>query len=75
MTPDETEQEIERDTLIATALTASTPEQCSHAEELITAWMQTHPRDFGVLDAGEMLAMMSDRYDHPAGAVHPAPAS
>lgn len=59
-------EEIERDALIVTVLTASTPEQCSHAEELIIAWMKKPPRDFGILDAGEQLAMMSDRFDRPA---------
>lgn len=60
-------EEIERDLLIVTVLTASTSEQCSHAEELIISWMKKHPRDFGILDAGEQLAMMSDRFDWPAG--------
>ena len=60
-------EEMDRDMLIATILNASTPEQCSGAEELILAWMKLHPRDFGILDAGGQLAMMSDRFDRPAG--------
>lgn len=68
-------EEIERDLLIVTVLTASTPEQCSHAEELVIAWMKRHPRDFGILDAGEQLAMISDRYDRPAGEARKSPAA
>ncbi len=68
-------EEMERDLLIVTVLTARTPEQCSHAEGLIIAWMKKHPRDFGILDAGEQLAMMSDRFDRPAGEAHTTPAA
>jgi len=55
--------ELQRDELIANVLTANTPEQCVEAEKAIALWMQQHPRDFGMLDAGEQLAMMSERYD------------
>ncbi len=68
MTLEEVErEEIARDLLIVTALSASTSEQCARAEGLIIAWMKKHPRDFGILDAGEQLAMISDRFDRPAG--------
>jgi len=60
-------EETERDMLIATILSATTPEQCDHAEDLVVTWMKTHPRDFGILDAGGHLAMMSDRFNRPAG--------
>lgn len=55
--------EIERDEIIATVLTASTPEKHEQAENLIIGWMKRHPRDFGMLDAGEQLAMMSGKYE------------
>ncbi len=58
--------ELQRDELIASALIASTPEQCAEAEKAIEQWMQQHPRDFGMLDVGEQLAMMSERYDMTA---------
>lgn len=39
MVSDEAErEEIERDFMIATVLSASTPEQCRHAAGLISAW-------------------------------------
>jgi len=63
MTLEEVErEEIARDLLIVTALSASTSEQCARAEGLIIAWMKKHPRDFGIL-----VAMISDRFDRPAG--------
>ena len=54
---------MDREEVIAAALSASTREQCDHAEELIIAWMKNHPRDFGVLDAGEQVAMVSGKYE------------
>lgn len=54
---------MDREEVIAAALSASTREQCDHAEELIIAWMKDHPRDFGVLDAGEQVAMVSGKYE------------
>lgn len=68
-------EEIERDALIATVLSASTPEQRHSAEALIIAWMKSHPKDIGILDAGEQLAMMSERYDQPAGEARILPAA
>ena len=59
-------EELNREEVIATALSASTEEQCSHAEALIIAWMQDHPRDFGMLDAGEQVAMILDGYAYEA---------
>ena len=56
-------EEIERDEIIATVLTANTSEKYEQAEELIIGWMKQHPRDFGMLDAGEQLAMMSGKYE------------
>ncbi len=58
--------EIERDLLIVTVLNASTLEQCNGAKELIIAWMKTHPNDFGILDAGEQVAMLLDGYSQGA---------
>lgn len=54
--------EFQREELIATILTANTPEQCVEAEKAIALWMQRHPKDFGILDAGGQLVMMSNRY-------------
>jgi hypothetical protein len=58
--------EFQREELIANVLTANTPEQCSEAEKAITQWMQKHPRDFGMLDVGEQLTRMSERYEMTA---------
>lgn len=55
--------EMNREEVIATALSARTEEQCDHAESLIIAWMKEHPRDFGMLDAGEQVAMVSGKYE------------
>jgi len=54
---------MHREEVIATALSARTGEQCDHAEELIIAWMKDHPKDFGMLDAGEQVAMVSGKYE------------
>ncbi len=59
-------EEFRRDEIIASVLTARTPEQYEYAENLIVDWMQDHPRDFGMLDAGEQLAMMSGKYEPAA---------
>ena len=64
---------MDRNEVVAVALSASTREQCDHAEELIIAWMKEHPRDFGMLDAGEQVAMVSGKYEplsEDAHAVH-----
>ena len=54
---------MDREEVIAAALSARAREQCDYAEELIIAWMKDHPRDFGVLDAGEQVAMVSGKYE------------
>jgi hypothetical protein len=54
---------MDRNEIIAVALSASTREQCDRAEKLIIAWMKEHPRDFGMLDAGEQVAMVSGKYE------------
>ena len=54
---------MDREEVIAAALSARTRKQCDRAEELIIAWMKEHPRDFGVLDAGEQVAMVSGKYE------------
>lgn len=59
----EAAEDMKRDEIIAQVISANTPERCTKAETLIVAWMKDHPRDFGMLDAGEQLAMMSERYD------------
>ena len=56
-------EEIKRDQIIAEVISANTQERCLKAEALMAAWMKDHPNDFGMLDAGEQLAMMSERYD------------
>ena len=66
-------EEIERGLLIVTALTANTPEKYEQAEELIIGWMRRHPRDFGMLDAGEQLAMMSGKYEPASEEAQPRP--
>ena len=67
MAPNEVEYErVRRDLLIETALSVRTLEECDHAEELIIAWMKEHPRDFGILDAGEVVAMVSGKYEPPS---------
>jgi hypothetical protein len=77
MTPEEVEreeierEEIERDLLIVTVLNATTLEQCGRAKELIIAWMQEHPKDFGMLDAGEQVAMILDGYSQEAPVSRP----
>ncbi len=65
-------EELNREEVIATALSASTEEQCSHAEALIVAWMKKHPRDFGMLDAGEQVAMVSGKYEPLPENIHTA---
>ena len=57
---------MNREALIAAVLLASTEEQCNHAKSLIIVWMQEHPRDFGMLDAGEQVAMILDSYAQEA---------
>jgi len=69
MTEEAERVEIDRDILITTTLSATTPEQCGRAEERIIAWIKMHPRDFGILGAGGQLAMISDRFDRPSGEV------
>lgn len=63
------QEEMGRDALIVTVLNASTSEQCGQAEQLIIAWMREHPNDFGILDAGEQVAMIMDGYAHEEGRV------
>ncbi len=58
--------EFRREELIANVLSAATQEQRRAAEQQIIGWMRDHPRDYGILDAGEQLAMMSERYDMTA---------
>lgn len=63
---------MDRDEIIAFALSVRTAAECDHAEELIIAWMKENPRDFGMLDAGELVAMVSGKYE-PASEVTRAP--
>ena len=62
----ERNEEFQRDEIIANALTANTSQQIQNAEQQIIEWMRGHPRDFGMLDAGEQLVMMSERYNWTA---------
>lgn len=65
-------EEMNREEVIAIALSARTEEQCDQAEALIIAWMQEHPRDFGMLDAGEQVAMVSGKYEPLPESIHAA---
>ena len=53
---------MQREQVIDEVLSARTLEDCERAKNLIIAWMQEHPRDFGMLDAGEQVAMLLDGY-------------
>ena len=48
---------MDREKVIETVLSASTYEECRRAEQILQAWMQAHPDDLAMLDAGESLAM------------------
>ena len=61
---------MQREQLIEEVLSASTPEECERAKNLIIAWMQDHPKDFGILDAGEQVAMILDGYSQPSPLSH-----
>ena len=60
-----------RNEIRKTALSVRTQDECDRAEALIVAWMKDYPRDFGMLNASEMVAMISERYDKPAGEARP----
>lgn len=51
---------MEREQIITQVLSATSDEECRRAEVLIRNWMAVHPDDFGMLDAGEQLAMIFD---------------
>lgn len=51
---------MEREQIITQVLSATSAEECRRAEVLIRGWMAVHPNDFGMLDAGEQLAMIFD---------------
>jgi len=57
---------MQREQVIDEVLSARTPEECERAKNIIIAWMQEHPRDFGMLDAGEQIAMLLDGYSQEA---------
>jgi len=59
-------KEFRREELIANVLSAHTQDRRKDAEQQIIEWMREHPRDFGILDAGEQLAMISERYEMTA---------
>ena len=63
---------MQREQLIDEVLSATTLEECERAKNLIIAWMQEHPKDYGILDAGEQVAMIMDGYAHEASASRPA---
>ena len=63
---------MQREKLIDEVLSARTPEECEKAKNLIIAWMQEHPKDFGMLDAGEQVAMILDGYAQEAPVSRPA---
>jgi len=51
---------MEREQIVMQVLSAATAEECQRAKSLIRDWMARHPGDYGMLDAGEQLAMMRD---------------
>ncbi len=57
---------MQREQVIDEVLSARTLDECDKAKKLIIAWMQEHPRDFGILDAGEQIAMLLDGYSQEA---------
>ena len=63
---------MQREQIIDEVLSARSPEECEKAKDLIIAWMQQHPRDFGILDAGEQVAMIMDGYAQEASVARQA---
>jgi len=59
-------KQMQREQVIDEVLSARTLDECDKAKKLIIAWMQEHPRDFGILDAGEQIAMLLDGYSQEA---------
>ncbi len=55
---------MSREQVINQVLSARTFQECEQAKSMIIAWMQEHPRDFGMLDAGEQVEMILDGYRH-----------
>ncbi len=51
---------MNRDQVIESILSAGTWEECQKAQDLLAQWMQAHPEDIGMLDAGETLMMTMD---------------
>ncbi len=54
---------MERQQVMRRILSATTCRECDEAEKLLHAWMQEHPKDFAMLDAGEQLAMVSGKHE------------
>ena len=57
---------MQREQVVDQVLSARTFRECEEAKNLIIAWMQEHPKDFGMLDAGEQVAMILDGYAYEA---------
>ena len=53
---------MQRKQVVDQVLSARTFHECEEAKNLIIAWMQEHPKDFGMLDAGEQVEMILDGY-------------
>jgi len=51
-------KQTQKEQTIDEVLSARTPEECEKAKKLIIAWMQEHPKDFGMLEAGEQITMI-----------------
>ena len=64
-------KQMQREQVIDEVLSARTLDECDKAKKLIIAWMQEHPKDFGMLDAGEQVAMILDGYSQEAPVSRP----
>lgn len=53
---------MKHDQALRRILAVTRREECNEAEEFPYAWMQENSKDFGMLDAGEQLAMMSEKH-------------
>lgn len=61
---------MEREKVIDIVLNASTWEECQQARNMLSEWMQTHPDDWSMLDAGEALEMTMDGLEPSNTIIH-----
>ena len=57
---------MNREQVINIVLNASGWQGCQRAKRVLSEWMQTHPNDWGMLDAGEALEMSLEGLEPPA---------